>query len=442
MNKAKLGNEYLSSLAVWKGGGDFSLEGIREVLSRLEDPQDALPTIHVAGTNGKGSVSAASAAILGAAGYRVGLNVSPHLERINERIVVDGEPVTDDFIGEFALEIRNASNRCNRTLTFHEALTALSFLSFRELGLEWVVMEVGLGGRLDASNVISRPVASVIVTIDFDHQHILGDTLGLIAREKAGIIKQGATVITGNVGVEAEKSIERVVREKGAPWVRFREGFGFEYSQKVGDSVHFWCLDLNGRPQTTTFKSSLIGAHQAHNMAVAATVGSTIGIPLDVCVKGIESVYWPGRLEEFQIDSHTILMDCAHNPAGIRAFMSFLESKEVSGIDITFGVLDTKNWEEMVDLLAPVVKRWRILSPQSERALPLHLLEEKIRRISGSEVSINNYGTDYEVWLRDILRTDADDFFALTGSMYLIGRLRSLMGVPMPKLWNKKNGVL
>lgn len=442
MNKAKLGNEYLNSLAVWKGGGNFSLEGIREVLSRLDDPQDALPTIHVAGTNGKGSVSAASAAILGAAGYRVGLNISPHLERINERIVVDGEPVTDEFIGEFALEIRNASNRCNRTLTFHEALTALSFLSFRESGVEWVVMEVGLGGRLDASNVISRPVASVIVTIDFDHQHILGDTLGLIAREKAGIIKQGATVVTGNVGAEAENSIQRVVREKGAPWVRFREGYGFEYSQKLGDPVNFWCRDLKGDTQTTTFKTSLIGAHQAHNMAVAAAVGSTIGIPLDICVKGVESVYWPGRLEEFQLDTHRILMDCAHNPAGIRAFMSFLESKGVSGIDITFGVLDTKNWEEMVELLAPVVKRWRILAPQSERALPLHLLEEKIRRLSGSDISVHNYGTEYEVWLRDILRTDPSEFFALTGSMYLIGKLRSLMGVPMPKLWNKNNGVL
>lgn len=442
MNKAKLGNEYLSSLAIWKGGGDFSLEGITEVLSKLDNPQDALPTIHVAGTNGKGSVSAASAAILGAAGYRVGLNISPHLERVNERIVVDGEPVSDELIGEFALEIRNASNRCNRTLTFHEALTALSFLSFRELGLEWVVIEVGLGGRLDASNVISRPAVSVIVTIDFDHQHILGDTLGLIAREKAGIIKQGSTVVTGNVGIEAENSIKRVVLENRATWVRFREGYGFEYSQKMDGSVDFWCRDLLGKPQTTTFTSSLVGAHQAHNMAVAATVGATVGIPLETCVAGIESVYWPGRLEEFQLDSHHILMDCAHNPAGIRAFMSFLESKGISGIDITFGVLDTKNWEEMVDLLTPIVRQWRILAPQSERALPLHLLEEKIRRVSGSDVIIKNYGTDYEVWLRDLLRSDPDNIFALTGSMYLIGKLRSLMGVPMPKLWNKKNGVL
>ena len=179
MNTVRSGLEYLSKLTPWNGRGGFALEYITKVLERLGNPQDSLPSIHIAGTNGKGSVSSAVSSILAASGYRVGLNTSPHLEQMNERLVVDGLSVSDEFLGEFAFAVRNAAQRALVELSFHEAITAIAFLGFREIGVEWMVMEVGLGGRLDASNVISRPAATAIVTIDYDHQAILGNTLAV-----------------------------------------------------------------------------------------------------------------------------------------------------------------------------------------------------------------------------------------------------------------------
>ena len=191
VNKAQIGIAYLEKLTPWNGRGGFALEGIVKVLKRLGDPQDSYPTIHIAGTNGKGSVSSGISSILGAAGYRVGLNSSPHLQSLNERIAIDGLPIDSTALGEFCHDVRVAANRDLVELSFHEAITVVSFLAFREIGVEWAVVEVGLGGRLDASNVISRPAATAIVTIDYDHQAILGNTLAEIAAEKAGIIKQG-----------------------------------------------------------------------------------------------------------------------------------------------------------------------------------------------------------------------------------------------------------
>ena len=438
MNKAKLGFDYLNTLAPWKGDGNFSLSAIQEVLKRLGDPQDALPMVHVAGTNGKGSVSAGVSSILGAAGYRVGMNISPHLERINERFVVDGAPVEDDFIGEFAYEVRNSSTRSIRELSYHEALTALAFLGFRESGVEWGVIEVGLGGRLDASNVISRPVATTIVTIDYDHQHILGNTLGEIAREKAGIVKRGAPLVTGNVGPEAERSISQVVKNCATNWIRYRTDFGYE---TLDSGSSFWCRDIVGNAVSGTLSTSLPGHHQLHNMSVAAAVGAAIGMTVPHIEAGIKNVYWPGRLEEFQVYKHSFLMDCAHNPAGIAAFMSFLDANRLSGIDISFGVLDSKNWESMVSVLAPVVKHWRLLTPLSERALPIETLERFVRKVSGSEISVSVYGDRYADWLSDILSSDPSEKYALTGSMYLVGHLRKLMGVKMKPLWVRSNNV-
>ena len=174
MNKVQQGLSYLNTLTPWNGRGGFALEAISKILKRLDNPQDSYPSIHIAGTNGKGSVSSATASILAATGYKVGLNTSPHLQSLNERIVFDGLPISMETLGEFAYDIRSVSAKALEELSFHEAITALSFLAFREMGVEWAVVEVGLGGRLDASNVISRPAATAIVTIDFDHQHILG----------------------------------------------------------------------------------------------------------------------------------------------------------------------------------------------------------------------------------------------------------------------------
>lgn len=436
VNKVKAGIDYLNGLRPWNGKGDMSLSAIREVLSRLGNPQDKVPTVHIAGTNGKGSVSAATAAILGGCGYRVGMNISPHLERLNERIVLDGMPCSEEFMGEFAYGVRQASQRAQIELSFHEAITAVAFLGLWESGVEWSVIEVGLGGRLDASNVISRPAATVIVTISFDHQAILGNTLGQIAAEKAGIIKQGSPLIIGYLGKEAESVVSRMAQ--GVPFFKIGRDFdGREVTTEEGRCIEYWGKDFPlGKNITFNFKPGLAGAHQGHNLVVAATVGMVLGLPTDGVKRGLEGVFWPGRLEVVSVGGRELVLDCAHNPAGVETFISFLDSRQARGIDLTFGVLDTKNWEYMVSKLGPYVGTWRLLTPESERALPLGLLRDAIR-VSCPEVRIEEYGIDYERCLKDVLSQSDGSPAYVTGSMYMVGRLREMLSIPPRAIWNR-----
>jgi dihydrofolate synthase/folylpolyglutamate synthase len=436
VNKARLGIDYLNNLTLWNGRGGFALEGIIRVLKRLGDPQDSYPTVHIAGTNGKGSVSCAVSSILGAAGYRVGLNTSPHLQLFNERIVIDGFPIDDQSLGEFCYDIRSAAAKELVELSFHEAITAVSFLAFREIGVDWGVIEVGLGGRLDASNVISRPAATAIVTIDYDHQAILGNTLGEIAAEKAGIIKPGSPLISGCLPQEAERVVHR--KADVTKHYRFATEYGVAPTPDLGGNTFgYWGKDFPISPMTTfNFTSPLPGFHQGHNLAVAATVALAIGMTPENVKEGIEGLYWPGRLEHLDVDGAPIVMDCAHNQAGIRAFTEYLSRQHASGIDLTFGVLDTKNWREMITMLAPYVRHWRLIKPDSERALPLELVSAQIA-LSGSDIRISSYQSDYDSLARDLVRDREEDTRYVTGSMYMIGRLRNALGVPLKPLWKR-----
>jgi len=436
VNKVQIGLHYLSSLAPWNGRGGFALQPIKEVLARLGDPQDGLPILHIAGTNGKGSVSATLASILGQSGYRVGLNISPHLEVLNERIVIDGWPVSDEVLGELAYDLRGAAHRGGDQISFHEAITALSFLCFRELSVEWGVVEVGLGGRLDASNVISRPAATVIVTVDYDHQQILGNTLTEIASEKAGIIKPGTPLISGLLPAEALAVVKRMA--KGVP----HRLFGVDYDvRRAGEherTFGYWNKSCPvGANVSFEFESRLSGLHQGHNMAVAATAALEVGLTSEACRSGIQGVFWPGRLEECEVMGRRFVLDAAHNPAGIRAFVSYLNAIQARDIDLTFGALDTKNWEQMLAQLKPFVKTWRILQPESERALPEERIVDSLG-ISSTEIRIVRYGMDYESCVRDLMRDAGGAPAYVTGSMYMLGRLRRMLSLPKRALWARK----
>ncbi len=438
VNSSQLGLEYLSRLTPWNGRGGFSLSELARVMGRLGDPQDKLPCVHIAGTNGKGSVSAASAAILGACGYRVGLNISPHLQRVNERIVIDGFQVSDEFLGDFAYSVRQAAHREGVELSFHEATTALAFIGLYESGVEWLVIEVGLGGRLDASNVISRPAATAIVSISFDHQAILGDTLAKIAAEKAGIVKPGVPLVTGYLPVEADT----VISAKAQAGPHFKFGRDFNVIPKVDGAIGFWGKDFVGeRDIRFDFSPPLAGAHQAHNLGVAAAIGLVLGLPQERVKAGVEGVFWPARLEVLELSGLNLLLDCAHNIAGVASFISFLESSGFKEIDLIFGVLDTKDWREMVAMLKPYVKVWRLLAPQSERALPLEALVAEIG-ISGNGVRIECYGERYEVCLEEIVSERRGDMGFVTGSMYMVGRIRELIGVQERPIWRRDAIVL
>ena len=445
VNKTQIGLQYLSKLTPWNGRGGFDLQQISAVLKRLGDPQDAIPSVHVAGTNGKGSVSSAISSILGQAGYRVGLNSSPHLENINERIVIDGLAVADEFLGEFAYAVRAAAARELVDLSFHEVITAIAFLGFSEFGVEWSVMEVGLGGRLDASNVITRPAATAIVTIDYDHQAILGETLREIAAEKAGIIKAGSPVVTGFLPKSAADVVSAKAKAHSSELYRFSKEFG-AHSVLSQDGARFGYWDKsagNGVGDLFHFSTQLPGDHQGHNMAVAAKLGLLVGIDKDSCRLGVEGVFWPGRLETVSSLGREIVLDCAHNTAGIQSFISHLESFEERNIDLTFGVLDTKNWQAMIKQLIPYVGRWRLLKPESERAIPDAQIQSEIEA-SCNGISIRSYGSDYEGYLREVLEEDGDRPAYVLGSMYMVGRLRGMLSIPTRPIWSraKKNNIV
>jgi dihydrofolate synthase/folylpolyglutamate synthase len=443
VNRARSGHEYLATLRPWNGRGGFSLDELVKVLKRLDNPQDKVPAVHVAGTNGKGSVSAATASILAQSGYKVGMNISPHLQRINERIVIDGVSCSDEFIGEFAYSVKQAAHKELVDLSFHEAITAVAFLGLWEVGVEWSVIEVGLGGRLDASNVISRPAATAIVTISFDHQAILGDTLGQIAAEKAGIIKAGSPLVTGLVGKEADGVISKLA--KHVPHYKFGRDFDARIKGEGNEpSIEYWGKEFPvGKNLLFDFNPSLQGKHQAHNLTVAATLGLVVGCSVEAVKAGVEGVFWPGRLEEVNVSGIKLVLDCAHNPAGIDSFISFLESTGAYGIDLTFGVLDSKNWREMVKKLSPRVSTWRLLTPESDRSLPLEELVSELR-LSCPGVRIEQYGKDYERCLREILSQAESSSAYITGSMYMLGRVREMLSVPERPLWKRKatNAVL
>jgi dihydrofolate synthase/folylpolyglutamate synthase len=341
-----------------------------------------------------------------------------------------------EAIGEFAYDIRAAAAKDLQELSFHEAITALSFLAFREMGTEWMVIEVGLGGRLDASNVISRPAATAIVTIDFDHQQILGDTLGQIAAEKAGIIKAGSPLITGDLPREAENVITRLA--SGVRHYRYRTDYGVSLKEAgVGNEFVYWGKDFPATPMSRfDFTSPLPGIHQGHNLSVAATLGLVVGMSEADVVGGLQGVYWPARLESLVVGNTKLLMDCAHNPAGIKAFVHYLERQQEKGIDLTFGVLDTKNWQEMIGILKPYVGHWRLILPESERALDLEHVRREIG-VSGTDVRISTYGTNYEGLIKDILDGSSDGVRYITGSMYMIGKLRNMLGLPHKPLWQR-----
>ncbi len=435
MNQVRAGIEYLCGLKPWNGRGGFSLFELSRVLRRLGDPQDKVPAVHIAGTNGKGSVSATTAAILGASGYRVGLNISPHLQKINERIVVDGMPCSEEFLGEFAYAVRQAAGRELVELSFHEAITAIAFLGFFESGVEWSVIEVGLGGRLDASNVISRPAVTAIVTISFDHQAILGDTLGKIAAEKAGIVKPGVPLITGLIGKEADAVISKAAA--GVAHYKFGRDYDVRVKSNNGaNCIEYWGKDFSGRRNISLeFTPALDGAHQAHNFSVAATIGLVLGMPVDRVKIGLEGVFWPGRLEQVSVNGLNLVLDCAHNPAGIDCFISFLESRGIKGIDLTFGVLDTKSWQDMVRKLKPYVSTWRLVRPDSDRALEQNKIAAELK-LSGSGIRVELYEDNYERCLRDLFTDCGGGQAFITGSMYMVGRFREMLSVPQRAIWN------
>lgn len=431
------GLAYLSSLAEWKGDGDFNLDNISRALNWLGNPQDKIKSFHVTGTNGKGSVTAGISSILGATGARVGMTVSPHLSRLNERIVIDGRPISDDALDYYCLDLKKCCEAIDTKLSFFEGITAVSFLAFNDLSLDWVVAEVGLGGRLDATNTIKKPEVSVIVSIDLDHEHILGGTLERIAFEKAGIIKNNGKVVIGALPEQASRVIRGVAKERSATVYELGREFkliSFPDNQKEKGMFDF----IWGGEDCTSFRPSLSGHHQGENMALCLAAASLAGVDRHAQKIGVEQVFWPARIERLSLPFGEVIIDSAHNPAGVCSLVQYLRDEGLENLVLGFGVLQTKHWEEMLQLLLPFAGSWNLLTPEAPCALDSRLLRE---HLSGIGISSRDFGKDYARFLETIKnelsaqKHSKKPVMLLCGSMYLVGIIREMLIKEQTPIW-------
>ena len=355
------GVEFLFSLE--RFGMKFGLANIAGLCAALGHPETAFPSIIVAGTNGKGSVTAMVDTALRAAGHRSARYTSPHLVRIEERFVIDGREVTPDALESAALRVQRAaedlvaSGAFDALPTFFECTTAAAFLLFRDAGVDVAVLEVGLGGRLDATNVVT-PIAAAIVSIDFDHQAQLGTTLTSIAAEKAGVIKPGIPVIAGPLPPEAMAVVERVCDERQARLIRT------DVDPALAAHVAALPLALPGDHQRANAAVAMklldvLDADRAHGLRVSGEAIRT----------GLTTASWPGRLETFDRSGCRIVLDAAHNPGGARALAAYLRETEPEGVTLVFGVMQDKAIDEMLRALAPAASAVVCTTASSPRAV-------------------------------------------------------------------------
>ncbi len=426
---------YLFSLETL--GIKLGLENIRRLTAALGAPHDAFQSAIVAGTNGKGSVAAMTAAALCAAGRRTGLYTSPHLTYLGERFVIDGRPATPDQLREAAEAVRAASEQLVKSgelgapPTFFEATTAVAFEMFRRARVEVAVLEVGLGGRFDATNVVT-PAVAAITSIDLDHTDLLGPTLEEIAREKAGIIKPGVPVVVGERKPGPRAVIEAASADRGALYIGAFDGIDLDARLDAGRAI----IDLKTpRGTYSGVRLALAGRHQIDNAVVATRLLETLSdagprVTPDAIVAGLERVVWPARLESIDAariarPGRTVLLDAAHNPAGARALAAYLGEWHPGGVPIVFGAMRDKDARGMLQALAPHATRFHVTRAQTTRAMDPEPLAEAARR-EATEVPIDVH-TNVRAALEAAIDRSASPTVLCAGSIFLVGEARAIL---------------
>jgi dihydrofolate synthase/folylpolyglutamate synthase len=419
--------------------GDFKLGRMRHLLQLLGNPHDRLRIVHVAGSKGKGSTSAILASILQHEGYRTGLFTSPHLVAVEERIQVDRQPIAPDKVAALLEEIQSATPPTFlQELTFFEIGTALGFVYFARRDVDLAIVEVGLGGRFDSTNVCD-PLFSIITSISFDHTQILGDTLAKIAYEKAGIIKPGRPTISGVRDPEARQVIEEICRERGSGLRQIGVDFSFAHEPALIDAGH----ERLPRVQVTTRKGvmpaltlGLIGEHQAANAAVALAAVDELNklgmlVRPSAIERGMERVVWPARLEILS-RRPLVLLDCAHNVASAKALVQALSESfplpahERARRILIFAGNRDKDLAGMLHLLAPMFERIYLTSFQSSsRCLqPDQLYALLPADKQGASICCL---TSSEAWCSARAEAKSYDLICIAGSVFLAGELRPII---------------
>lgn len=405
------GLDYLYSLQ--RFGIKLGLENTARLLERLGNPQDDLRIVHIAGTNGKGSTASALASILRQGGVRVGLYTSPHLHSFTERIQVDGRSVSESAVADLIEEIRPVAEELGTT--FFEFATALALLSFQRSGVEWAVLEVGMGGRLDATNVVT-PELALVTPISLDHAEHLGSSLAAVAGEKAGIFKPQVPVLSARQPAAAARVIKERVLALEVPLFCAGEDFNW---QATDGGFCYRGLDLT----LDELAPGLRGIHQLENLSLALAAAELLkrqGVPLstDALRQGVSEVRWPGRLEWLH---GWALLDGAHNPAGAKVLGKYLAENNLDRIHWIVGLKADKDSKEILAPLLPRTGQLYACRPPVDEAVPPQKLAEYARSLGVSAKVFESPGQALEAALE---AKESDEIILVAGSLFLVAALR------------------
>jgi dihydrofolate synthase/folylpolyglutamate synthase len=417
---------YLQSLELF--GIKLGLDQIRGLLAALDHPERAFPSIIVAGTNGKGSVTAMMERALRAAGHRTGRYTSPHLVRLEERIAIDGEPIGADTLEALTARTQSAAASLPAPPSFFEATTAMALDAFRDARVDLAVLEVGLGGRLDATNAVDE-IAAVITAIDFDHEQYLGTTIEAIAGEKAGIIKPGCFAVLGRNPPIVRQVVEAASAAAHAPCVYALDGVAVDATMSEGRAI---VTIATPRSRYEAVTLGLRGRHQVENAVTAVRALEEIAartphrVPAAAIVAGLARVVWPARLELRTWRGRPILIDGAHNPAGARALASYVHETYGSARPVVVGAMRDKNIRGMLDALLPIAAPLICAAPNTPRAFPpaeLAALARAAARDLPDPPAIIEAASPADALDRAIA---AGAPAIVAGSLYLAGEVRDL----------------
>ena len=394
------------------------LDRIRRLLGRLGDPQNELKFVHIAGSNGKGSTAAMLASVLSAAGLKTGLYTSPHLWQFNERFQVDGAPISEEDLVDITAQVLETAE----DETEFELMTAIGMVYFLRAGCDIVVLETGLGGRLDSTNVIPAPETAVITHIGLEHTELLGNTVAKIAAEKAGIIKPGCSAVLYGQSLKAETAVERACGVVNVPLARTAP------VEPVSSGLEGQSFTYRGRGP---YSIPLLGEYQVHNAAVVLETVDALRrrgweIPEKAVQSGLSQARWPGRLELAR-RSPDVILDGGHNPQCMEALARAL-GELYPGKKLIFltGVLADKDWSTMMGELLPLAKEFCTITPDSPRAMSAGELADYLEKQGARAVPCETVRDGLD---RALASSGAQDVVCACGSLYMIGEVRHLLGL-------------
>jgi len=415
--------KYIYSLE--KFGIRLGLDNVTKLLELLGNPHNSYKTIHVGGTNGKGSVVAMCSSVLIEAGYRVGMYISPYLVNFGERIQVNGKYISRKELVDYFVKVKKQADYLEKKgiqITYFEFVTAMAFLYFRDKKVDFAVIEVGMGGRLDATNVI-KPMVSVITNIGLEHTDYLGSTKIQIAGEKAGIIKENSILVTAEQDPKIKKIFRTVCIKRNTKYLSVMDNYSF-YDYSI--DLDWQQFKVRGKIENYAMKIGLLGKHQIINaMTAIAVIEELILLGIVIrkkdILKGLEKAKWPGRLEIVN-KNPLVILDCAHNPHGMQTLVDFLKELRYARMILVLGISSDKDIPEIVKMIVPFSDKLIITQAKYRGAEP-KILEKEARKYAKGIVAIK----DVRKAVKEALKSaKKGDVVIVTGSIFTVSEARMI----------------